>query len=193
MKESEKKVIINNHINEKENQIYHHDIKTSTMPFDTETKPEDIRREVEVNTLTTSLQFLKENEGKKDPLSNLNQLTQNKEEISNNNLSASNNSKDEKSSSTAASKESFYQKTKRWAGTVWSYMNVKNYFPKTEYIEYRNCNGDMVKVPKQKLPLKKKKKELDDEEYIVNKTVDRDRTKINFFAADNIPLASNFI
>ena len=29
-----------------------------------------------------------------------------------------------------AETESFYQKTKRWAGTAWSYINIKNYFPK---------------------------------------------------------------
>ena len=30
-------------------------------------------------------------------------------------------------------------------------------FPKAEYHEYRNANGDMVKIPKKKLPLKKRK------------------------------------
>jgi hypothetical protein len=29
-------------------------------------------------------------------------------------------------------------------------------FPKTEYEEYRNANGDIVKIPKKKIPLKKK-------------------------------------
>ena len=28
-------------------------------------------------------------------------------------------------------------------------------FPKTEYEEYRNANGDIVKIPKKKIPLKK--------------------------------------
>ena len=53
--------------------------------------------------------------------------------------------------------ESFYQKTKKWAGNVWSYVNIANYFPKTEYKEYRNFNGDWVKIPVKKIPLKKKK------------------------------------
>ena len=47
-------------------------------------------------------------------------------------------------------------KSKGWAGNLWSY--IRNLFPKTEYLIYRNVNGDMVKVPKQKIPLKKKKK-----------------------------------
>ena len=50
----------------------------------------------------------------------------------------------------------------------------------------------MVKIPKKKLPLKKKKK-IENEEYIVNKTVDRDNNKANIYAADSVPLASHFI
>ena len=73
-------------------------------------------------------------------------------------------------------------------------MNIKKYFPKTEYIEYRNANGDMVKIPKKKLPLKKKPKvEIDNEQHIVNKTVDRENPKLQYMAADNIPFASPFI
>ena len=53
--------------------------------------------------------------------------------------------------------ESFFQKTKKWAGNVWSYVNIANYFPKTEFKEYRNFNGDWVKIPVKKIPLKKKK------------------------------------
>ena len=57
-------------------------------------------------------------------------------------------------------KRTFAGKTKAWAGNVWSSikkMNIKNIFPKTEYQEYRNANGDIVKIPKKKIPLKKKK------------------------------------
>ena len=56
-------------------------------------------------------------------------------------------------------KLSFSDKTKQWAGNVWSSIkkiNLKNMFPKTEYDEYRNANGDIVKIPKKKIPLKKK-------------------------------------
>jgi hypothetical protein len=174
---------INNDNQKEEINVQIHNIKESSMPIEAK----DIQPENESGTVTTTIGFLKPAE---DPLTNLNKSLENK----NNNNNNSNNlssSKDEKSVSTTD--ESFYQKTKRWAGTVWSYMNVKNYFPKAEYIEYRNANGDMVKIPKKKIPLKKKKVEVDDEQYIVNKTVDRDRIKMNFHAADNVPYASNFI
>lgn len=84
--------------------------------------------------------------------------------------------------------ESFFQKTKRWAGTAWSYINIANYFPKTEYKEYRNANGDWVKIPKKKIPLKKKKVEETDEEHIINKTFDRDRENLTFMTLDKIPI-----
>ena len=54
-------------------------------------------------------------------------------------------------------KVSFSDKTKQWAGNVWNSIkkiNIKNMFPKTEYEEYRNANGDIVKIPKKKIPLK---------------------------------------
>ena len=57
-------------------------------------------------------------------------------------------------------KLSFSDKTKQWAGNVWNSfkkINIKKMFPKTEYEEYRNANGDIVKIPKKKIPLKKKK------------------------------------
>ena len=175
---------INNDNQKEEIEVKVHNIKESSAPFETK----ELQPENESGTVTTTLGFLKPGEEvKNDPLFNLNKSLENKNNISNN----SNTSKDEKSVSTAD--ESFYQKTKRWAGTIWSYMNVKNYFPKTEYIEYRNANGDMVKIPKKKIPLKKKKVEIDDEQYIVNKTIDRDRAKMNFHAADNVPYASAFI
>ena len=173
---------INNDKPKEEVEVKIHNIKESSCPLESNhAQPEN-----ESGTVTTTIGFLKPEEDKKnDPLYNLNNSLENK---NNNNLSQN---KDEKSVST--SDESFYQKTKRWAGTIWSYVNVKNYFPKAEYIEYRNANGDMVKIPKKKIPLKKKKVEVDDEQYIVNKAVDRSRTQMNFHAADNVPYASAFI
>ena len=175
--------IINNPIEGKE--YTNHDIKMSSLPLDMEQKQDDSEN---VNgTVTTLLGPLQNGiEGKKDTISNLTKSTEKTDETSKNSLEASN--KDEK-----AETESFYQKTKRWAGTVWHYVNIKNYFPKTEYIEYRNCNGDMVKIPKKKLPLKKKRVEPTNEQYIINKTVDRDNQKIQINAADNVPFASHFI
>ena len=182
----------NNDLNlkiEAKNQVLHHNTKESTVALGTGSKNNEIQSEAESGTVTTTLGFLNnEKEDKKnDPLYNLNKSLEKTEDSSTNNESQ----KDDKLSS--ISNESFYQKTKRWAGTIWSYVNVKNYFPKIEYLEYRNANGDMVKIPKKKLPLKKKKLEIDDEQHIVNKTVERDRVKMNVYAADNVPYASAFI
>ena len=192
MKESQSHLPVNfpdnNNIinNPKERKEYStHSIKMSSLPLDMEQKQDDAENiNGTVSTLLGPLQ--KGVEEKKDAISNLTKSTEKTEETSNNSLEGSN--KDEK-----AETESFYQKTKRWAGTVWNYVNIKNYFPKTEYIEYRNCNGDIVKIPKKKLPLKNKRVEQTKEQYIVNKTVDRDNQKILINAADNFPLASHFI
>ena len=54
--------------------------------------------------------------------------------------------------------KNLYQKAKNLAGTLWNYVNIANYFPKTEYKEYRNFNGDWVKIPVKKIPIKKKNK-----------------------------------
>ena len=177
------KNIINNPLEKK--QYSTHDIKLSTLPLNTEQKQDDAE-----NVSGTVAAFLGDLpngiEEKKDAISNLTKSTEKTEETSKN--SSGTSDKDEK-----AETESFYQKTKRWAGTVWNYVNIKNYFPKTEYIEYRNCNGDMVKIPKKKIPLKKKRVEPTNEQYIINKTVDRDNQKIQINAADNVPFASYFI
>ena len=175
----------NNDLNlriEEKNQVLHHNTKESTVTLGTGSKNNEIQSEAESGTVTTTLGFLNnEKEDKKnDPLYNLNKSLEKTEDSSTNNESQ----KDDKLSSIF--NESFYQK-------IWSYVNVKNYFPKIEYLEYRNANGDMVKIPKKKLPLKKKKLEIDDEQHIVNKTVERDRVKMNVYAADNVPYASAFI
>ena len=170
-----------------DNKEYHHNIKESSLPFGQEEK-----LEIETGTTTSTLGFLNDEKEKNNPLSNLSKSLEKTEGSSNNSLNEQNkkviNDKTEK-----AETESFYQKTKRWAGTAWSYINIKNYFPKTEYIEYRNSNGDMVKIPKKKIPLKKKPNEPTNEQHIVNKTVDRDNPKYQMYAADNVPFASHFI
>ena len=192
MKESEEDPNNHNIINDNnDNDINEcqHNIKESSISLDSPTKPTNDKPENE-NTTTTTLCFLKDDdEGKNEPISNLNKNLPKYEESSSNNLS--DNSKSDKISESAET-ESFYQKTKRWAGTIWSYMNIKNYFPKQEFKEYRNSNGDIVRIPKKKLPLKKIKKQ-DNEEYIINKVVERDNDKINNYAANNIPFASHFI
>ena len=189
MKESETKNNIQNSINSVVINEYKHNIKESTAHFEEElNNNQNIKNENENGTVTTTMAFMKEAELQNDPLSNLNKSLPKTDDTSNNSLTV--NSKYEKMSAPTVN-ESFYQKTKRWAGTAWSYINIKNYFPKTQYKEYRNINGDMVKVPIKKLPLKKKPKvELTDEQYIVNKIVDKNNNQLNFYAADNVPYYS---
>ena len=192
MKESENKNNIQNSIISVVINEYKHNIKESTAHFEEElNNNQNIKNENENGTVTTTMAFMKEAELQNDPLSNLNKSLPKTDDTSNNSLTV--NSKYEKMSAPTVN-ESFYQKTKRWAGTAWSYINIKNYFPKTQYKEYRNINGDMVKVPIKKLPLKKKPKvELTDEQYIVNKIVDKNNNQLNYYAADNVPYYSNFI
>ena len=60
---------------------------------------------------------------------------------------------DSNSTKMKTKKLSFSDKTKQWAGNVWNSIkkiNIKNMFPKTEYQEYRNVNGDMVRIPKKR-------------------------------------------
>ena len=60
--------------------------------------------------------------------------------------------------------------------------------------EYRNINGDMVKIPIKKLPLKNKPKvELNEEEQIVNKLVERNNSEIKYYAAHSVPYYNQFI
>ena len=188
MKESNSDDLMNN-TNNNENQNSQHNIKDSTVvPLEADIKQSEIQEEKENGTIATTMEFLKpNNEENNSPLYNLNKSLQKTEDSSTINIP--NNIPNDQS----GTNESFYQKTKRWAGTVWGYVNIANYFPKTEYLEYRNANGDMVKVPKKKLPLKKKALKETQEEHIINRTVETNSDKVNTFAADNVPLASHFI
>ena len=70
----------------------------------------------------------------------------------------SNNSQQDENSK--IKKKSFAVKTKEWAGNMWNSLkkiNFKNMFAKAEFKEFRNANGDMVRIPVKKIPLKKKK------------------------------------
>ena len=191
MKEIEQDNIENNP--NEENLKYEHSIKASTIPLDTELKPKNYKQEEENGTTQTTLVFLKEkNEINNDILCELNVSSKKTDNTSNIDLEKKNDLKNENNQNQKVN-EGFLQKTKRWAGNVWSYMNIKNYFPKPEYIEYKNANGDIVKIPKKKIPLKKKPKvEEDEEQYIVNKMVSREDKKMYVYAADNVPYASHF-
>ena len=107
-----------------------------------ETEKEQFDNEI----MTTQIELL----NKKETNTPINEL--NKQSLKKDNI------KEEDKIDTNKKSENFYQKTKKLASTLWNYVNIANYFPKTEYKEYRNCNGDWVKIPVKKIPLKKKNK-----------------------------------
>ena len=107
-----------------------------------ETEKEQFDNEI----MTTQIELLNKKETN-TPINELNKQSSEKDNI-----------KEEDKMDTNKKSENFYQKTKKLAGTLWNYVNIANYFPKTEYKEYRNCNGDWVKIPVKEIPLKKKNK-----------------------------------
>ena len=164
--------------------IYQHEAKDSAFPIanSPEKNNHDKKEYDNVDTMMTQVPFIKELD-KKEPIFELNKSIE-KTDVTSNNTST----KEDESKNQAQKNESFYQKTKRWAGTVWNYVNIANYFPKTEYKEYRNCNGDWVKIPIKKIPLKKKKVEETDEEHIINRAIDKNKIDVADLTGDRIPI-----
>ena len=166
-------------------QIAQHEAKDSIiMPImNSPEKNNNAKKEDEnAETMMTQVPFMNELD-KKEPIYELNNASEKTDDTSKNS-----SVKEEDLKNLSQKKESFYQKTKRWAGTVWSYVNIANYFPKTEYKEYRNCNGDWVKVPIKKIPLKKKKVVETDEEHIINRAIDRNKIEVADLTGDRIPI-----
>ena len=164
--------------------IYQHEAKDSAFPIanSPEKNNHDKKEDDNLDTMMTQVPFIKELD-KKEPIFELNKSIE-KTDVTSNNTST----KEDEAKNQVQKNESFYQKTKRWAGTVWSYVNIANYFPKTEYKEYRNCNGDWVKIPIKKIPLKKKKVEETDEEHMINKAFDRNKIDVADLTGDRIPI-----
>ena len=164
--------------------IYQHEAKDSAFPIanSPEKNNHDKKEYDNVDTMMTQVPFIKELD-KKEPIFELNKSIE-KTDVTSNNTST----KEDEAKNQAQKNESFYQKTKRWAGTVWNYVNIANYFPKTEYKEYRNCNGDWVKIPIKKIPLKKKKVEETDEEHIINRAIDKNKIDVADLTGDRIPI-----
>ena len=164
--------------------IYQHEPKDSAFPIvnSPEKNNHDKKEYDNVDTMMTQVPFIKELD-KKEPIFELNKSIE-KTDVTSNNTST----KEDESKNQVQKNESFYQKTKRWAGTVWNYVNIANYFPKTEYKEYRNCNGDWVKIPIKKIPLKKKKVEETDEEHIINRAIDKNKIDVADLTGDRIPI-----
>ena len=163
--------------------IFQHSIKDSTIPLDNNFQNQDMKPDEESGTILTQIGFMKEKSEKNGTIYELNKSLEKADNNSKNNSSLKEEPKEVQSQN-----ESFLQKTKRWAGNVWSYINIANYFPKTEYKEYRNANGDWVKIPVKKIPLKKKTIKETDEEHIINKSVDRNQTQLAYVTNDRIPI-----
>ena len=175
---------INNDEKVNTSEMYQHFIKDSTVALNNPNKIPEKKPLEEDFTVMTNVGFLNEELEKGKEIYELNKSLEKTEDTSQNNSRIINSTKEGK----IPPKETFFQKTKRWAGVAWSYVNIANYFPKTEFKEYRNANGDMVKIPIKKIPLKKKiNKDETDEEHIVNKTVDRYRSQLSYLTADRIP------
>ena len=164
--------------------IYQHELKDSAFPIvnSPEKNNHDKKEYDNVDTMMTQVPFVK-GLGEKEPIFELNKSIEKTDATSNNT-----STKEDESKNQVQKNESFYQKTKRWAGTVWNYVNIANYFPKTEYKEYRNCNGDWVKIPIKKIPLKKKKVEETDEEHIINRAIDKNKIDVADLTGDRIPI-----
>ena len=105
-----------------------------------------------------------------------------KDTISTSTGTSSNNSQQE---NTNLNKKSFAGKTKKWAGNVWNSLKnikLKKIFPKQELKEFRNANGDLVKIPVKKIPLKKKKELNNNTKMIISKEKDKDINNYNYAA-----------
>ena len=111
------------------------------------------------NTITESnIVFYEKNNQEPSPenINNIQLFPQDTSSISTG-IESNNSQQDENSK---IKKKSFAVKTKEWAGNMWNSLkkiNFKNMFAKAEFKEFRNANGDMVRIPVKKIPLKKKK------------------------------------
>ena len=171
---------------EKQNKIFQNQkdkIKDSVIPLNvneiiTQNTNQQEAVEKETITISTTLGFLEEKEvNNQNNLNKINEEQQEKDSVPETVVVSIHKPPEEP-------KETFLGKTKRWAGTVWSKMNIKNYFPKQEYIEYKNANGLIMKIPKKKLPLKKKPN-IDPTVKKDNNDVRRSSNKMINYASEN--------
>ena len=103
----------------------------------------------ENSTTISNLAFL--NKLSLDPTpENLNKINKN---------TVSTPTKIESDNSQFAKNKTFAGRTKEWVGNVWNSIKTfqfRKLFKKNEYKIFRNSNGDLVKIPVKKIPLKKK-------------------------------------
>ena len=117
---------------------------------------QNVQTHIEENSTTiTNLAFLNKSSLEPTP-ENLNKIPQDTKALST--QSEANNSQN-KNSSQITKKKTFIGRTKEWAGNVWNSIKkfqFRKIFAKPEYKVFRNSNGDIVKIPVKKIPLKKK-------------------------------------
>ena len=129
-------------------------IKTTKLQGNQKTTSQNI---TENNTTITNLNFLPKNLNEPNP------KILNKEiptDTISTSTGTSSNSSQQDTISINSAKKNFMNKSKEWAGKMWnSLKNIKfkMVFAKQEFKEYRNANGDLVKIPINKIALKKKK------------------------------------
>ena len=113
----------------------------------------------ETGTTISNITFLKKNI-QEHTINNLNSQKEIQKDIKATSFEkeANNSLKDKKEMD--ITKKGFVGRTKIFVGNMWNSIKnfkFKNIFGKTEYKEFRNANGDIVKIPIKKIPLKKKK------------------------------------
>ena len=111
---------------------------------------QNVQTHIEENSTTiTNLAFLNKSSLEPTP-ENLNKIPQDTKSLS---------TQSEVNSSQIVKKRTFIGRTKEWAGNVWNSIKkfqFRKIFAKPEYKVFRNSNGDLVKIPVKKIPLKKK-------------------------------------
>ena len=111
---------------------------------------QNVQTHIEENSTTiTNLAFLNKSSLEPTP-ENLNKIPQDTKSLS---------TQSEVNSSQIVKKKTFIGRTKEWAGNVWNSIKkfqFRKIFAKPEYKVFRNSNGDLVKIPVKKIPLKKK-------------------------------------
>ena len=113
----------------------------------------------ETGTTISNLNFLKKNL-QEQTINNLNSQKEIQKDIKTSTLNKGENNSQKDKKGMEIKKKGFAGRAKNFVGNMWKSIKnfkLKNIFGITEYKEFRNCNGDIVKIPIKKIPLKKKK------------------------------------
>lgn len=157
---------------------------------------EDKRKINEVSTIATSNVFLNKSEimGEKDPYVNLNKSLPNiKTQPTIMELSEGDRgqNKDQQKQNVG-----FFGRTKNWAGNVWRTMTNFNFgrlWQRPEFEECYDASGNIIKIPKKKLPLKKQSPKQTEEERRIQYTLKKEQNYLETAAFDGTTYGSFFI